>query len=1356
MSDDKDNSNNTASPILLINGGEGREGEAPQASGSSILTDLKAKHNGREIIIPICIPHINYKNGHHTKAYFFLGGVPASVFNAVKNGTPMNDKRFTEWKQHDKDILKDYYGQSWKKYLTAPDLYLHKLNTNFTIFGGSDNEYEDVSDNVEFTNFKELDFEDEPAEVIEKTIKKSEIKSKFNYNADNTPVYSNLSINSDDTIYTIKLKLQAVSGIQIYRQHMFYYLNEEGPIVPYKITTSDIPIEVNWQHLNTNILMANIGMDLLLMDTKNCMIRANDEFIKFSEVLGIYPNIYFIDMYSVIKPISDTPDENLEDILRDKQQFLLLYYGAIIKFWPMLNIDAAMTALTNPELIGEKYPLLAQNQQDLLHKYAYIDEIKPSETVYPMNVTRATIITTPFGRNRVINLKNVFILLNTDSILLAVKLYLESDIIVREFKRDPHSYTADVRNGIEKLLNYYLNKNTLLLLLKNKGRIITIKISIDGSYVVSASWNEDDFIQFENITKDVSKSIETVIKRINDIGSAAFPLGGNLNEISIHNNTSLGLITCNIYWPKIISNAAFRELKSLFREYEKMGIVETHGIQQLNTYVCNFKYNIIYYNSMYILGMWEKLNNSNQYVYLLDNISFSRWNSVFSGRQIKITHRVIDLKIEVLGANNFQEFEYIKSFILHILENNRSKLLKIQDNRADQNQLRKLQEQDPNLYDLKKYDPNIEVYARICQNERQPRIYLKGEKIDSDAVKYWNFTTNTPAWYRCENKKYPNLGFQTGVHPKSWCLPCCKKSNIENAKDVTNTCVTQHKYVNDDLYSKHVLLYGKYLTDYRIQHCPKELEDGLFLDCIGDEYKFKLIGTIQTSLAIENAGFMYSIAHALSDDEMEIIKDISDYVRDLTDYNTLGNGLGACFESSEELADCILHSFDNSAELTKFSIGGCAEKWELIIMDIIFDLYDMAVVHFIDDGVKIIMNITAKAEKVVCLFTNSTGTYLIGALKPAYYLRALKNERWTISRRWFCKDTDHEVKDNVYDTIYKFIKNKNVFNIYFMLEFCEKNPKYSIKCALLNMHNKCYGVVLLKNDTPIYCPLNNSSYPDVEISYDVRDFTNKHDDILDLISDLKINILKPIVNIVSEREKWQIGYIIGSKDNKLFIYHEKIPYTGIGEDFINMPYDPLVIDELIIDYARKDIEVPEDLELNYINKLYTLFTIEFATIIKNNKNLETRKKLKGLISQFDIQNSVILKDKIIEMDLNYNDMAIIRDIIKECYGNKEKAILIIEETKFEFDNQIIYEIKKNNGLLRPLMEKVCVFIDKEEPVHLNEIVVSCAEKSPFERNYCEGPKLKITRAMFDVYCDLLINDINDPNKHLLLLATSSS
>jgi len=76
-------------------------------------------------------------------------------------------------------------------------------------------------------------------------------------------------------------------------------------------------------------------------------------------------------------------------------------------------------------------------------------------------------------------------------------------------------------------------------------------------------------------------------------------------------------------------------------------------------------------------------------------------------------------------------------------------------------------------------------YSRICQRRFQPVVATADDK---KAVKYYNFTFQRPEFYKCPSKEISILGFIQGKHEQGFCLPCCRKTQQANAKDVHSAC----------------------------------------------------------------------------------------------------------------------------------------------------------------------------------------------------------------------------------------------------------------------------------------------------------------------------------------------------------------------------------------------------------------------------------------------------------------------------------------------------------------------------------------------------------------------------------------
>jgi len=844
-----------------------------------------------------------------------------------------------------------------------------------------------------------------------------------------------------------------------------------------------------------------------------------------------------------------------------------------------LTIGTRIGSLTKGTTQIESDPEMIEEQLSTASELiSYLS--KPVNTEVKIAVTRTTSIMYPGDLRMVINIRNVFDYIQTDESVLAAYLRLEN-IIVR--KRNYKSFNSEIRSGIDKLMDGNIKKDTLMYIVRNSSSefvevpFIVVKLQTNGQYQVSASWNEDDGMQFEDIAPSMSGKIKKLIDNINKMTVAAFPLSGKLE--TINSTAAVGLITGSVFWIVPLNNNMFKQLRLKMKKFEDAGMISTYSMTHPNIFMCNFSYNIIHYNNKLIHYMYDRIGTDNLYSHMTDPEKEAKWKSVFSGRQVRVIHRATDIKIEISEANNIAEFNYIKNFFISFFEENKSELLKVKDLDPTEKQLKKLQEQDPNLFDIKKYDKNTDVYARFCQSNRQPRIYLPGEKVDKSAVEYWNFTTNKPAYYICESKEFPYLGFQSGNHPMGWCTPCCKKTKAavnSKAHKMNQMCLNRKEQEDTSTDTKHVLAYGKPLYHYRIADCPKELDEGVFLDAIdkSEVLKFKMIGVQQGSNAVENAGLMFCILFALStevDDILDILKDIATYTRTLKQsYISLGGGVGSVFESADELADCIIASFDNSASLTKFSIGGLAANWENIITDIVYDLYDLSIVTFTQTQSNINMTIKTISSKIICVMKNVDTTYLIGAMKPSLYLKAPMDEKKYLCRKWFTNDkeifddvdlldTDDVIRDMVHETIASFVNNDEIiskFNIFSIVE-----SKYKIKYILLDTHNRCYGTILIPPDSPshngVYCPLNYSTYPAMEIKYDIRPEPNNKEDVDKLIKHFNLEIQDNIIH-----NKMHIGYVA----NGLYFYFKPCSTNVTGAQMF--PYDTREIDQLIINTIR--------------------------------------------------------------------------------------------------------------------------------------------------------------------------------------------
>ena len=401
----------------------------------------------------------------------------------------------------------------------------------------------------------------------------------------------------------------------------------------------------------------------------------------------------------------------------------------------------------------------------------------------------------------------------------------------------------------------------------------------DGRYEATADWREDDRIGFESVVEEIAAVVTPTIDAVNAMGAAAFPIGGGLaypkpGRLSAF---TLGAITVSAFWPHALTAATFREVKERFRVYEKAGVVGIRGLQQAGAYVFAFRKGVTAYDPRLADRAEAGARGpsaANQYAWLTEPAVAARWATSFQGRIVRIYHRATDLRIEIIGADSLHEFELIRRYLFSFLDgllvgSNRLKTVgkelmlperePASETTAASRRLRRLQERDPNLFDLKKYDQDATVYSVLCQSGRQPHVYNEAESKLLNArrrgtlVRYWNFTDDAPAYYECPDPKYPHLSFRAGQHPLGYCLPCCKKTRPavgSRAALVNDGCLSRRAPAADaaadadadSAMSRHVLTYGKSVPAGRISDPPREVSEGLFLDALPPPYRLHLVG----------------------------------------------------------------------------------------------------------------------------------------------------------------------------------------------------------------------------------------------------------------------------------------------------------------------------------------------------------------------------------------------------------------------------------------------------------------------------------------------------------------------------------
>lgn len=1156
-----------------------------------------------------------------TGTYVFLGSVPKNVHTAANRGD--NGK----WAPKDERTLSAYYGSGWRRLLIPKPWLLQPQQQEprpAELLGG-----QEALDFGNLDDFDDIDIliEEGKEEVdsdafgLAPTTREAEPPAP----SLDTPLgeretgYSEIATYPEDTFADLKAKIYAASGIPPYRQHLFFVPpGQDRPHTTYRITIEGVFVLIDVRDAYAHdgaaayegAQIAGVPIDRRLEARKDDLrVEALDSFTRLELAPGAYVRqVYVADLFSVIRPKHSGATSAA---LQDRYQFDLLYYGAVLKFWPQLSPDAFQLVMASSEeaALYDVYPALyparktvqsrVRLQQELVDRtYARAAQVEAAarrdqaRSRRPnVAVTAATVtVRPPSGTTKItINIRNVFDWIATSPTLPAViarfHVSTRGELLARADVSPHKRHMTSHRAGIGPVLDRYIaHRKTRLrrpsvsfAIVRSpparrqqraapapapapkKEELVYLTIQDDGKYTIEGTWREDNRMGFKEASRQLLAAPRALIKQINGMGPAAFPHGGALEvpRDSAEAHVSLGGLTASIFWPHGLTSEGFRELKERWRAYEQAGIVGIKGLQQAGAYTFLFRKGIVDYDTRALervvayatptlpgaalpprgkAAPGTRVAISNTYVHLTDPVMAQRWNHVYAGRTVRVHHRATDLEVQVVKVNS-EEFELVRRYFFVFLEGlirGPARLTRglIEPGRGaaappQEARLKRLQELDPDLFDLKKFDEDATVYSVLCQAGRQPHVYSKEDAkrlpagIQKRLVPYWNFTEGRVAYYDCPSSSYPNLYFKAGDHPLGYCLPCCKKTKaIPGTKNafINEVCLERHQWGpaeedelraelsasgHDDPFaqSRHVLAYGKTIPLGRLANVPREISTGLFYNTLPSPLVYRLAGVRQSVPAVPDAGFMYAIAAALLLTLEELTEALIRAVLAIEDtYHALHGGTAAVFPSATHLADAFTAAFLQKApEFSPFGPGGEAENsWQGIVADLVRILYGVEVVVFADERADGTLVLEASPTtrtvlqggqgEVIVLFSGPMGTYPLFAMDQKLYLREPPLEG--LARRIFAQtyEEEHVLRDGVANILKDMIEATSAtrhsvtaispMDLSLVLRFVQGSQRWSVVTKLINDRDMCYGV-LLEHDRPrsrAYIPVVYSSH----------------------------------------------------------------------------------------------------------------------------------------------------------------------------------------------------------------------------------------------------------------------------------------
>lgn len=1377
------------------------------------------------------------------RTFCFLGDVPKVISNACINYQ----------KQKNDKLLKDFYGTEYKKKLalngtvswTGASEYAEDIVADIAAdTNNTDNTNNDYLDHVptdqnieiseydgpktgadEFDDIEELLKETPatPQKITRMAVSVEDLKISFEPGVE---YITDVHFYPEDKFNELKEKIYISTGIPAYRQHLFYTYNGRLRTV-YKIHADGIyPVDIrNITNYKDNI--NGIPIDKSLYDIRESLrVEALDMFNILGNALQD-STVFVVDLAQFTSPVHS----QLVDIINDTYQFELFYYSFVIKYWPQLTRECFYDYIVSEPELQHKYPDLAKSKTTLASIYksereiiinnyrninrslAYADSGGVS-----MAITQMTAYVS--GNKIMLNIRNIFDKLRVSKFVPEIHAYIEHGNKKYMLRKRHIRNGSDIQFPAGNLMKSGINiaislrrsdqdsfhaKSSISTMENEQSRYLFLNIWTNGKCYVRTVWNEEDELGFEDIIKIMKKFTDPIITAINSLGRYAFISGNELPLITKSNIRYQGLNIC-VFWKKVMLESAFKSVRAIWDNYMKAKITAQRNVQQFDKYEFMFRKGMYEFDTGAIERIITASNNialTNHYAHLSNNTIKQKWDQNYDGRIVRMSHRTTDVRFEIsdIRENEFDIFYvYIISFIHHANLNIRAQ--PVQTNK-DVKKLRKLREQDPELYNLKKYGSK-KVYSIICQNQRQPLIYTPDEIKNMNIAdvkkltQYWNFTLNKPAYYGCPNKKYPHLSFMVNSHPRHYCLPCCNKKPQmgEDSKKtrVNSICMQKHKHQDDTTdagISRHVMNYGKDIDLGRLSKLPQTSIKNLLFNTLPDPIlNYYLYGVAQHVPAVENIGIIYAIAEGLGLPMEEFVSKMLAEIRKMKSiFNTLLNGtLVEYFHSMDDLITTIKELFIDMSMLTKEYQK--FKQWPELFTELAH-IIGINIITFIDeDGsgnadlfipdimrseMLYVSRLNAdmasslmEGQKFIMVMKRSNRYYPIFVLDIERYFKVFE-----ISSRNYTYD------DKAIQIIYNMVKHDSraeELNIEKTIDMIllKSLPGYKIHKKFINKQNLCYAVIIGKNKDLVYTPVNYSVHiPDeIEVSFSAfsrKDYDLKHSSLLKFITDVNSHIRKNYsvggsTNLYSYKQLEINEYIKVADDvigltasGMVFYFTDKVvPETNKVRD---IKYDYNVINQLIINRNKptEDNRTKKIGESLYNNYLYQLFLIEFVNFLSNERNNTIRDKIIALINETNFKKDIGSFRKSLKALVGNGDYSIIQNQLVEFYDTQSKSQLLenIASSVYDFDRMTLQRLKSlpREELKAELTKIANTFAVQKDfdstNVKFPNVYMPCSEMTD-DTHYCDKDKLIINRDINE-FVDILASDLMDDLKSKYLL-----
>lgn len=1222
-----------------------------------------------------------------TKTSVLLGDVPQQVVNAAEQYAA-GDKRGS-------NLLVHHFGKQ----------FAHKLGLIHTAQGGTDTDNTLVLTDNDLALFGDVS---RPAARKREPV----VTTQASYSA------HSLCIWPFDRLAEVREKIYVATGIPPYRQHIFC---DTADYVMYRVMLHGL-YNVDIRDTESSMMVGGVPVDKYMAINKEAIrIEAFDVF-RTADILQ-WP-LMVVDLGEIMRCNLIA----LQDSMKDAYQRQLIYWGFIVKFWPMFCFQCFVDYFDNEDDILLKYPgfyrplstliPLCKKEANILRALPPLDAPK----TLPLAVTKiAAFVKYPL---QAVSLRAIFDRFVLSKRCPAVHLYTEHQGCRYQIKKNYMGQIAQFP------ASKYTRRESYLIIAtageRDKSATQTwLKLHPNGAFSIHCEWHEDKQMQIGAIC-DFMVGLNPIIELINAAGA-------KVEAITKHNLQLAGM-TCSVYWKRTIQPKVYKQLVDSWAEFVAAGMLTYKGSGSDKAEYMFTKFIHVYDPTVVekILRASNNITLSNFYAYLSTEAIQTKWMQHYEGRKMTMVHRATDVRFDIQDIH-MSEFDNVYR-CLQVFCKRAEKILATQSTSkvpAGQ-KLRALKEQDPVLFNFDAVERNVKsvnTYSVACQKPMQPVIH---DKDVPKSTKYWNFSRNKPAYYTCPNPKYPRFGFIKDIHPDHFCVPCCYKESADASdKKIQRVayCLKnkQAPEVAPSTLLSHVLDYGKLAEPGRHTKLPLSMRK--LLGKHGQSYTLLGLPRDISGLHGTSASMLFAIVTALNTTVEDILRT---WVTALPAVfpMLLGGSIMDYFATKESLAVDLM-AIKSGKMIANHTFGA----WCKLFVDLANIVSDLTVLQCDDP--------TGNDQVALSLRANQSilpDTRLCVCFQQRNYL-------YLLTKGTQCLFVDDECTA-LFGKLAEFAPSKEAQWKLVDIALVASVPNCKINKVYVNRQGSCYAVLCTVNDRTVYCPVVYEQLP-ADTSYDVV---------------RSAYIGEPAVS--RETAVWfleQLQRQIIALTNK-GVHYKECPLTEhpVGLLCNNNGYiyfaqdskwDPKQITRAILaNEPPTEDPTARAADCMYNVYRYDMFLRETVRFLSQNQNTEVREKLIGVLqSAKKIDKS--FRDSLKQLLQSPGDLKDVWQIVDNYVRSTGSSDLTktdfrpaLSRVKFAFDRNLVNKINSLSieDAKNMLLDLTKQYIILQPALSVKEFpnIRSCCAEYGQKPTFCKDDKL-ILSGDLDVFCELAVGDLRN-------------